>query len=113
MPSVDRRLSPWGYVAALLSGFGIERVLPQRHVGAIAQRHRHLSGCAVNLDVTEKLHSGRWRQILLVRAGGLDEFHLGPKGVVEFVGPKSPRVQRAGDEFPERLKILKLRLLGT
>src|SRR5450631_1597561 len=94
---------------AWLPEIGIERGRPQRHVGAIPQRHRHLSGCTLDLDVTEELHPGRWRQVLLVEARRLDELHLGPKSIVEFVRPKSSGVQWSGDEFPERLEVLELR----
>src|SRR5450631_2374972 len=112
----DRRSLPRALRATSTAGWlpelGIERCRPQRHVGAIPQGHRHLSGCTLDLDVTEELHAGRWRQVLLVEARRLDELHLGSKGVVEFVRPKSSGVQWPGDEFPERLEVLKLRLVG-
>src|SRR4051812_6952204 len=61
----------------------IERRRPQCDVGTVAQGHGHLSGGAIYLDVTEELHAARRRQVLLVEAGRLDEFHLGPKRIVE------------------------------
>jgi hypothetical protein len=76
------------------------------------QGHRHLPGRAINPDMTEKLHAGGWRQVGPVGASGLDEPHFRPEGVVELVRPKRSRMQRPGDEFPERLKILKLRFIG-
>ena len=45
-------------------------------------------------------------------AGRLDELHFGPERVVEFVRPERSGMQRPGDEFPERLELLKLRLVG-
>src|SRR2546421_660423 len=77
---------------------------------AVAERHRHLPGRAVNPDMTEELHAGRWRQVLLARSRRLDEFHFRPKRVVELVRPERAGMQGTGDEFPERLEILELRL---
>src|SRR5437868_13399362 len=97
---------PW------LAEFRVQRGRPQRDVGAVTQGHRHLPGCAVDLDVAEELHAGRWRQVLLVRPRRLDELHLGSEGVVEFVRSERAGVQRAGDELPERIEFLELRLVG-
>jgi hypothetical protein len=80
---------------------------------ATSQCHRHLSGGTIDLDVAEELHAGRGRQVLLVEPRRLDELHFGPEGVVEFVRSKGAGVQRPGDELPERLEILELRLVGV
>ncbi len=42
----------------------VERLHPQGLIGNITQRHRHLLAPAVNLDVAEELHAGRWRHVL-------------------------------------------------
>jgi hypothetical protein len=46
------------------------------------------------------------------RAGRLDELHFGPKVLSSSFGPNVPACSGPGDEFPERLEILKLRLVG-
>ena len=51
----------------MLAQLRIERRRPQRDVGAVAQGHGHLPGRAVDLDMTEELHAGGRRQVLLVR----------------------------------------------
>src|SRR6267142_5723642 len=92
--------------AARLHRLWIERRRPQRHIGAVAQRHGHLAGRAIDFDMTEELHARRGRQVLLVEARRLDELHFGAKGVVEFVRTEGPGMQRTGDEFPERVELL-------
>src|SRR5258708_8105904 len=62
--------------------------------------------------MAEELHAGGRRQVLLVEARRLDELHFGPKRIVEFVRPERSGMQRAGDEFPERIQLLELRLVG-
>src|SRR5439155_5694847 len=94
-PNWRRQKELNGSALLLLPQLRIQRRRPQRHVGAIAQRHGHLSGRALDLDVAEELHSSRRRQVLLVRSRGLDEFHLGPEGVVEFVRPERAGMQGA------------------
>src|SRR6266851_333148 len=69
LPRAPRATSTAGW----LPGLRIERGRPQRHIGAVAQGHRHLPGCAIDLDMAEELHAGRWRQVLLVRSRRLDE----------------------------------------
>src|SRR5467141_4392214 len=63
--------------------------------------------------MTEELHARRGRQVLLVEPRRLYELHFGPKGVVKFVRSKGAGVQRSGDELPERVEILELRLVGV
>src|SRR5256885_16631540 len=103
----------WGCRSALSrsSGLGIQCCRPKRHIRAVPQCHRHLSGRAVYSDVTEELHAGRWRQVLLVPPWRLDELHFWPEGVVEFVRTIGPRMKWAGNAFPEWHKLLKLRLV--
>src|SRR5258708_18988799 len=62
--------------------------------------------------MAEEMHAGGGRQVLLVEARRLDELHFGPKRIVEFVRPERSGMQRAGDEFPERIELLELRLVG-
>src|SRR6201999_865377 len=95
----------------LLNVLGIQRGRPQRDVGAIAQGDGHAAGLALDLHMAEELHAVRRRQVLLVEAGRLDELHLGAERVVEFVRTESAGVERPGDEFPEWLEILELRLV--
>ena len=68
----------------------IERGRPQCDVGAVAQGHRHLSAGAVDPDVTEELHAGRRRQVLLVSPGALMNFTSGPKVLSSSLGPNVP-----------------------
>jgi len=74
-----------------LAEFGIERGRPQRHVGAIPQGHRHLSGFAVDLDVTEELHAGDGGRFCLSRPGALMNLTSGPKVLSSSLGPNVPR----------------------
>src|SRR5260370_37683940 len=62
--------------------------------------------------MAEELQAGGRRQGLLVEARRLDELHFGSKRIVEFVRPERSGMQRAGDEFPERIELLELRLVG-
>src|SRR6516164_8896730 len=61
--------------------------------------------------MAEELHAGRRRQVLLVEPRRLDETHLRAKGIVELVRAESAGMERSGDELPERLEILELRLV--
>jgi len=89
----------------------IERGRPQRNVGAVAQGYGHPAGLALDLHVTEELHALRGREVLLALIGRFDELHFGTEGVVEFVRSERAGIERPGDEFPERLEILELRLV--
>src|SRR5258708_599705 len=93
-----------------LGALRLQRGLPQRGAGEILQRHVHAFAAAVDLDLAVELHPGRWRQVLLAVGGRLLEHHLRPERVVELIGPEGPRVERTGDEFPERIEIGELRL---
>ena len=65
-------------------------------------------GLGVDVDLAEELISGAGGQVGLAGGGGLLEDHLGSERVVERVGAEGARVERAGDELPERLEVLEL-----
>src|SRR6202035_5126361 len=70
----------------------------------------HDAGFAVDIDAAEELKAETWREIFaLLRAASPLEHRRWSKRVVELARPPCPRMQRAGDEFPERLEIGKYR----
>src|SRR5262249_28027378 len=63
-------------------------------------------------DATEKLHPFAWWQILpLLLARRLDEHDLWSERRVELVRSERAGMNRPGDKFPKRLKILARRLV--
>ncbi len=90
----------------------VERDLPEFLVVAIHQPNRHLLALAVDIDNAEELQAGGRRQVLaLLGRRRLDELQLGAEGHVEIVRAERAGMQRAGDEFPERVEVLELRLV--
>src|SRR3984893_8204028 len=88
--------------------FDIDR--PEVAVIDVLQRHRHDAGFAVDIDAAEELQTETRREIFaLLRAASLLEHRRWSKRVVELARAPTPRVQRAGDELPERLEIGKNR----
>jgi hypothetical protein len=76
----------------------------------VIQAHRHRRAAAIDIHLSKELQTGK-RRIIGRRRGFLKD-HLRTEGVVQRVGAKAAGIERAGDEFPERVKISKLRLLG-
>src|SRR6187431_2074517 len=76
---------------------------------AVLERDPHALRALVDVDLTEELEPSAGRQVRLARVGRFLEDHRRPEGVVECAGSEGPRVQRAGNELPERLEVLKHR----
>src|SRR5262249_17194476 len=86
----------------------IEGFRPNRPIIHIFQRDGHLLARAVDRDVTEKLQSIAWRQILaLLLARGFHIFELRAEGFVERVWTKCAGMNRPADKLPEWFKVLK------
>src|SRR5258708_16329953 len=76
------------------------------------QRHRHDAGAAVDIDAAEELQSKTWCEILaLLRTAAFLKHRLWTESVIQLAGTPGPRMKRAGDEFRERLEILKHRAI--
>src|SRR5262249_32097341 len=97
-----------------LAKLGVESFRPQRAIIGVLKRYRHLLAGAINYDMPKKLHAVAGRQILaLLLCRRLHVNQLRTKGIVERIGTKVAGMNRARDEFPERLEILKCRLVGV
>src|SRR2546421_1144955 len=87
---------------------------PKVAIVDILQRHRHDAGPPVDLDTAEELQpETRCEVFTLLRAASLLEHCRRPERVVELARSPRPRMQRARDEFPERLEIGKYRAVRT
>src|ERR1700737_3090115 len=83
---------------------------PEVAVIDILQRHRHDAGPSVDIDAAEELQPETRREVFaLLRAAPLLEHRRWAEGIVELARAPCPRMQRAGDELPERLEIGKYR----
>src|SRR5215203_2470914 len=76
---------------------------PQIAVVYVLQRHRHDAGVAIDIDAAKKLQPETGRKIFTLAA--LLEHRLRAKRIVERTWGPCPRMQRAGDEFPERVEL--------
>src|SRR5690606_1156327 len=107
MPPGDHEMVVWSGRLDRVQHHLVELV-----VVAIHKPHRHLPRGAVDIHQTEKLETGRGRQVrTLLRRWGFNEFQLRPEGHVEIVGAEGAGMQRSGNEFPEGVEILEGRLV--
>src|SRR5713226_10316026 len=83
---------------------------PEILVADILQRHRHDFRLAVDLDAAEELQSETRGEIFaLLRAAAFLKHRLRTERIIQLAGTPCPRMKRTGDEFPERLELLKHR----
>src|SRR6266576_3897549 len=83
---------------------------PQFPIVDVLQGHGHDLRLAVDIDAAEELQPKTGAKIFaLLRAAALLEFRRGAKGIVELARAPCSRMQRTGDEFPERLEVAKHR----
>src|SRR5581483_6683171 len=87
---------------------------PQRGVGGVAQSHRHHAGIGLDRHMAEELIAGGGAEILVggTGIGRFRELHLGAESHVEIIGAERAGMDRAGDELPEWVEVLELRLVG-
>src|SRR5262249_30109901 len=93
------------------SQFRLELLRPQRLVVPVLERHRHHLRRSIDCHVAEELQvvAERGHELL---GGCLLEHELRTERVVERARDERAGMDRAGNELPERLEILELRLAG-
>ena len=69
-------------------------------------------GGGVEVDGAEELQAGGRTAAALEIRRQAGEAHLGAEGGVEFIGSEGPGVERAADEFPERIEVAELGAVG-
>src|SRR6266849_11055898 len=74
------------------------------------QRFWLSTSLAVDLDAAEELQSETRGEIFaLLRAAAFLKHRLRTERIIQLAGTPCPRMKRTGDEFPERLELLKHR----
>src|SRR5215831_3778909 len=107
-PAGAARSSPGRWEAARpMVPLRLDRDRPEVAVGDVFEGDRHHLARAVDRHMSEELQPEAGREIVaLVRAAAFLEHRARPKRVVERPRMPGAGVERAGDEFPERLEIL-------
>src|SRR5215475_11379692 len=86
-------------------GLGHEVDRPQVAVGDVLERHRHDAARPVDRHMAEELQAEARCQVLALLGAAAEGKHRArAEGVVEPPRAPGAGVQRAGDEFPERVK---------
>ena len=97
--------------AAGSAALRLQRLRVQRLAVQVLEHHGQRLAAGVYVELAEELEAFAGRRVGVARAFLENDFAA--KGPVHLVGAEAARIQRAGDEFPERVEVLEAGALGA